>query len=561
MTGSFEKKFQALCEHYERQIPQKIKDIEVQFEALIATPSDKDGWSMLRNMVHQIAGSAPTFGFRALGQSAKNFEAVITNRIQLGHHTDDDQERLHALFQDLKSNASLDSEHTQNKRWTQSYSSTNAPDTKVTPAAPFPVQTRKNHTEISVASGAQGAEHPTILLVEDDPFLMQMMTMSLSEDGYACHVAEDGETALQLAKKLRPELILLDLMLPKVDGFSVCNQLRKTPSLHDVPIIILTSSVSESDIIKAYELGADDYLTKPVNTRVLLAKIKRLVHKNAETHTSASGLHVGSILDNRYEIQKVLGEGAMGIVYLANHIGLHIPLAVKVFKGKKDSTAMERFQREIQTLARLSHPNLISVHDSGHAHDLHYYSMDYAPGGTLWKRLETSGPLPIQQALEWLAKIADALQIAHDHEILHRDIEAENIIISKDGEPMLTDFGVILDLKENRLTQEGYIVGTPQYMAPEQIIDPKKVDKRSDIYSLGVLLFEMLVGHTPLYDIPANSVFFIIMCGTLPKVRQFAPDIPEEIEAFCMECLSLDPEDRPQSAKEVAEQALALLQT
>jgi tRNA A-37 threonylcarbamoyl transferase component Bud32 len=205
----------------------------------------------------------------------------------------------------------------------------------------------------------------------------------------------------------------------------------------------------------------------------------------------------------QFEILELLGRGGMGVVYKARQRQLDRIVALKILPpdASVDSAFAERFAREARALARLSHPNIVAVHDFGQSEGLFYLVMEFVDGANLRHLIETKSITP-EQALAIVPKICDALQYAHEEGVMHRDIKPENILIDKRGRVKIADFGLAkllgLEAADLALTQAGMSLGTPRYMAPEQVEHPEQVDHRADIYSLGVVFYEMLTGELPL---------------------------------------------------------------
>jgi serine/threonine protein kinase len=250
----------------------------------------------------------------------------------------------------------------------------------------------------------------------------------------------------------------------------------------------------------------------------------------------------------RYHILEQLGEGGMATVYKAYDTRLETDVAVKVIRTENilPSTldrSLKRFEREAKALARLTHPNIVKVTDYGEYNDKPYLVMPYLPGGTLKQKL--GKPIPWQEAARLLLPIARALDFAHRQNMIHRDVKPSNILITADGEPMLTDFGIakILDLEETAdLTGTGMGIGTPEYMAPEQWTG--KTSLLSDQYSLGVVLYEMLTGRKPYSaDTPA-AILLKQATEPLPRPSQFAREMPEKVERLLLKVLARNPADR-----------------
>jgi serine/threonine protein kinase len=258
----------------------------------------------------------------------------------------------------------------------------------------------------------------------------------------------------------------------------------------------------------------------------------------------------------RYHILEQIGEGGMATVYKAYDTHLEREVAVKVIRTERLTSDartknLKRFEREAKALAKLTHPNIVSITDYGEFNGRPYLVMPYIPGGTL-KRL-LGKPIPWKEAARFLIPLARALQFAHQQRIIHRDIKPSNILVTPSGEAMLTDFGIakILLTTEDTsdLTGSGVGIGTPAYMSPEQS-QGKEVDERADIYSLGVVFYEMVTGRRPYTaDTPAAILLKQIM-EPLPRPSAFVPNLPERVEKTLIKALAKNPENRFQDMGE-----------
>jgi len=248
----------------------------------------------------------------------------------------------------------------------------------------------------------------------------------------------------------------------------------------------------------------------------------------------------------RYHILEQLGEGGMAVVFKAFDTRLERKVAVKVISPFKqqDEKVLKRFEREAKALAQLSHPNIVKVLDFGEQGGLHYLVMEYLRGGTLKSRL--GKPIPCQEAARLLLPVAQALEFSHQRGIVHRDVKPSNLLFSETRELMLSDFGIakILDAGDAlRLTSTNVMIGTPDYMAPEQI-HSKDVDHRADIYSLGVVLYEMITGRKPFTAKTPIAVLVKSASEPLPNPKLFIPDLPGFIEGVLLKALAKKPQDR-----------------
>jgi eukaryotic-like serine/threonine-protein kinase len=260
-------------------------------------------------------------------------------------------------------------------------------------------------------------------------------------------------------------------------------------------------------------------------------------------------------LGDRYRLERELGRGGMATVYLAHDLRHKRLVALKVLHPELAHTlGPERFQREIETVARLQHPHILTIHDSGETAGQLWFTMPFVEGESLRDRLRREQQLPVHDALRIATDAARALQYAHDHGVIHRDIKPENLLLTKDGSTLVADFGIAraLSAADDRLTETGLSVGTPTYMSPEQSAGDRHVDARSDVYSLGTVLYEMLVGEPPFTGPTAQTVIAKRLSGEVPRVRHVRPSVPDSVEQAVTRALAPVAADRFASADEFA---------
>jgi serine/threonine-protein kinase len=264
-------------------------------------------------------------------------------------------------------------------------------------------------------------------------------------------------------------------------------------------------------------------------------------------------------LAGRYEVERELGRGGMATVYLAQDLKHERPVAVKVLHPELAAVlGSERFLREIKLTARLTHPHILPLLDSGDADGQLFYVMPYVEGDTLRDRLIREKQLPIDEALRLAREVADALAYAHSHDVVHRDIKAENVLLEA-GHAVVADFGIARAIDHaggEKLTGTGVALGTPAYMSPEQAAGSKDLDGRSDLYSLGCALYEMLAGQPPFTGPTVDSVVRQHMTATPPSVTVIRPAVPGWVEAALTRCLAKTPADRFRTAQELSEALL-----
>jgi beta-lactam-binding protein with PASTA domain/predicted Ser/Thr protein kinase len=260
---------------------------------------------------------------------------------------------------------------------------------------------------------------------------------------------------------------------------------------------------------------------------------------------------IDTLFDGRYRIQRKLGAGGMADVYLAEDQELGRRVAIKILNGRhaNDDQFIERFRREAKNAAALNHPNIVSIYDRGNAEDTYYIAMEFLDGRTLKELIVSRGAAPINVAIEYARQILSALRFAHRHGIVHRDIKPHNVLVDAEGRVKVTDFG-IARAGTSQMTETGSIVGTAQYLSPEQARGGE-IDPRSDLYSLGVVLYELLTGKTPFDgDTPVEIAMKHLSNAPQPPSK-LRPDIPPELDMVVLRALAKSPDDRYQSADEM----------
>ncbi len=374
---------------------------------------------------------------------------------------------------------------------------------------------------------------PTILVVEDDIVMREFISRTLAARGRPTTSARGGEEALRQLRSKPADLVITDIRMPGMDGFSFARALRREPALGQ-PEIIFVSSLDDRDLYRrAMHVGAADFLTKPFKPQDMADAVERCLAAREEKNPQ-NQLAVDPVLDDvpripGYEIIQKLGEGAASVVFLAKHIASREQHALKILKLQLlDSTAQEainRFMVEYDMLAKLSHPNVAHVYAHGVGDRCLYIGMEHLPGGDL--RLDIEAGMSPRQAQKRAAEIASALVAIHAADFVHRDLKPANILMRMTGEAVIADFGIAKQLgSAMSLTRHGIAVGTPYYMSPEQARG-SNVGPHSDIYALGVLCFEMLTGHRPYEASTPNELMGKHMNAPIPllpmRLAKFQP--------------------------------------
>ena len=260
----------------------------------------------------------------------------------------------------------------------------------------------------------------------------------------------------------------------------------------------------------------------------------------------------GTKINDRYQIIKTLGEGGMANVYLAHDTYLDRNVAVKVLRGDlaNDEKFVRRFQREALSATSLSHPNIVEIYDVGEDDGQYYIVMEYVDGKTLKQVLKQRGHLSVTEVVDIMLQVTDGMAHAHDAYIIHRDIKPQNIMILSNGMIKITDFGVAIALNSTQLTQTNSVMGTVHYIPPEQA-NGKGSTIRSDIYSMGIMMYELLTGFLPYKGDNAVEIALKHLREPLPSVRKFDPTIPQSIENVIIKATAKNPKNRYKDAREM----------
>ncbi len=268
----------------------------------------------------------------------------------------------------------------------------------------------------------------------------------------------------------------------------------------------------------------------------------------------------GKVLGERYKVQSLIGGGGMANVYLGFDSILKREVAIKVLKFEyaNDDDFIRRFHREAQNATSLSHPNIVTIYDVDDEDDIYYMVMEYVDGMTLKRYIQLHAPLDPEEAVMITAQIAEAIQHAHDHHIIHRDIKPQNILVTHDKQVKVTDFGIALALSATSMTQTNAVLGSVHYLSPEQARGGL-ANTKSDIYSLGIVLFELLTGRLPFSGQSAVSVALKHLQQVVPPVKKWAKDVPQSVENVVLKSTAKDPLNRYQSMDEFIEDVRTVL--
>lgn len=420
------------------------------------------------------------------------------------------------------------------------------------------------------------SETPFIVLVVDDNEVnRELYSRYLELEGYTVLTASDGSEALERIEESPIDLVLLDVMMPGLDGFEVLARLRAKHSPDLLPIIMATAKDESKSVVKAFDLGANDYVTKPLDLRVVAVRVqaqlraKIVARSRPEPIISVSRIEPGTVLDGKYELQSLIGQGNFGAVYRATHLTLDRLVAVKLLDAnlQPGDEPTIRFQREGISACRIQHPNAVAILDfSITAEGIPFLVMELLRGDTIEDELNRRGRLTPERCAEILIPVCGVLTEAHSLGIIHRDIKPQNIFLhqGRHGESVkVLDFGIAKLVgdaaADQELTLEDGVIGTPIYMAPERFVKVT-YDGRADVYSLGVMLYEMLVGKPPFYLTGTSplKVIYAHMNENPRPPRELNPELSPEIEAVVLRALDKDMNRRPTAAAFAKDFAAAL---
>jgi DNA-binding response OmpR family regulator len=411
-----------------------------------------------------------------------------------------------------------------------------------------------------------------ILLVDGDAGARTLLALRLGNEGYSVRTAGDGRAALEDVRREAPALVLSETVLAGLDGYALLDSIKREGK-GNIPFLFLSSRVDPLSINKGLLLGALDFLTKPLNFEVLLTKLEKVLAQSVDLSQATSRLSLsdvtqvgssdyppvdydelqaGALILGRFQIEADLGEGGMGKVFKARDERLEEQVVIKVMKPGFSDDVLRRFKREIRLARKITHPGVVRIFDFWEAGPLKFVTMEFLEGTDLREESKKRGAFPVPVALRVGAEIFEALAAAHEVGVVHRDIKPHNVVMLPSGKVKVLDFGIAQGLETGTpdATVTGTIVGTPEYMSPEQLLG-EKLDPRTDIYSAGVLIYELLTGRLPFQSQDRIAGARLRLVSDPEPPSSINQQIPPNVDSFVLRLLQRQPEERFESVSAV----------
>lgn len=399
-----------------------------------------------------------------------------------------------------------------------------------------------------------------ILIVDDESGLRRLMRVYLESEKFEVYEAADGEEGIEIIRAKPVDLVITDLQMPLKNGMELLDEIKQY--FPAIPVVIMSGMPDIAAAVHCIKLGATDFISKPFKLskiRKVVSSVLREKQRALSQSRDAAGSGSYSRVLAGYEIKQTLGEGNMGVVFLAtrtNSDGGQEQYALKILKPvthneEKRRIALERFLREAETASKLDHPNIVSILDHGLADEeqIPYMAMEYVEGVSLRDLIQERTPLNYRQKALIIQQSASALAEIHRHGICHRDIKPANILLDEELNAKVTDFGIAL-YPDSELTLSANIIGTPVYLSPEGFKSPK-VDPRSDIFSLGTLAYEFFLLGRPFVGDSIGQYAHIIQFERPVEPRKVDPKFPVKLQMILAKMMRKDPDQRYVSANEL----------
>jgi CheY-like chemotaxis protein len=463
-------------------------------------------------------------------------------------------------------------------------------------SAGAPQRVASENAQIETVLGLESVRPPRgaldasrfLLAVDDNETNRDILSRLLERQGHRVATAASGGEALDRLARERFDLVLLDILMPEMTGFDVLQRMKADPGLAGIPVIFISALDDGTGKVQAFRAGGVDYVTKPFQAEEVAARVENqlkisrlqrdLARQNDElkrtneeliraqqradlVFSALTNALPGTVLDGKYRLEEKIGSGGFAVVFRGTHLGLDLPVAIKVFRpmsGNDTPEALERFRQEGVAASRVKHPNAVEIFDNGiSSTGIAYLVMELMEGRTLGDELRERGRVPPRRAAEIIGPVCEALAELHAAGIVHRDVTPDNIYLhqTRKGEVVkLLDFGLSkmtlpsLDLTMAATTVTGWVMGTPAYMAPERLLN-HAAEGGSDVYSVGVILFRMLTGEAPYHADEGGNYALAMMhlMTTVPSIRAHDPSLSEALDALVQRTMAKDAAARPRA--------------
>jgi CheY-like chemotaxis protein len=411
------------------------------------------------------------------------------------------------------------------------------------------------------------AEKTRILIIDDEEPIRMLLTDLLEMHGYEVIAATNGIDGLRKTFSEAPRIVITDILMPEMTGLAFLQRVRAQVPASALPVIVVSALGLQEQIVKAFEAGATDYLVKPFHHSELLARIHIALHRTVDSQDvqyverevparPKTELIPGGVLDlGKYCILEELGSGGMGTVYRATHMAYGSEVAVKVLSPKlaKNRSDVMRFLREVRIATQMDHPNIVKVYDMGLSAGQYYYAMESLPRHSLYDEVtRLQDGLEEDRVLGIGIQLASALAYMHERGFLHRDVKPDNILFASPDCVKLVDFGLACAVEDARLTQKGTFMGTPGYVAPENIREYHAPDAPADIYSLGATLYLAAAGRSAFsHKKGATARLAAQIVENPPALNQTNPRISTSFAGIIAKMMARDPARRYGTMREV----------
>ena len=391
---------------------------------------------------------------------------------------------------------------------------------------------------------------PNILIIDDEETVLNWMVDALSEKNYLIDKASSAEEALQMLKDTRYTVILTDINLPGMSGEEFLHYCQSNAS--DSAVIMITGAPDVNDAVSLMRDGAFDYLAKPLEPQKLYDCIAHVMQKRNQITLNPFIAQILKSIPSEYSMIKLISTTDTSVILLVEKEDKYYAMKIMKYASmdSESENRVKRFFREAQIMRSINHPNIVRVYEYKFDDNHHPFILtEYVPASSLTSKVIQK--MDLEEKLNFMHKLASALWEVHKRGIIHRDIKPSNIMVTSDREPKLTDFG-IASVKDSSLTLTKEILGSPKYMAPEVFSGTHGIDARSDIFSFGIVAYEILTGTQPFEGRSISHIVHSVCSDKPARPSRINPEIPKDVDDILAQMLAKDPDDRYANISNVA---------